>query len=213
MDWITQEQAKNAAKVGKIEALEMSLLHHEQGRDADAVELIDAIRDNEFYLGSNLCACCRRYDCDTDDAGDVCLLDENNKCCDGHFKKVDNAFDIMKANPTDTNIKAFQDAESKICEYIADVLAIERANSITKKEEVTYSVGDRFVDSNKEKYILSFVDGMVLVSLKDGWWWPQVEKVKDKRRISEKEFKKIAGLGGFVRYFDYQKGEKCTEHP
>ncbi|KKN75900.1 hypothetical protein LCGC14_0376080 [marine sediment metagenome] len=61
MDWITQEQAKQAAEQGELPSLECSLEHHQQGRDATKLELIMAIENGNCSMGGQLCACCSKY--------------------------------------------------------------------------------------------------------------------------------------------------------
>ena len=123
MNFITTEYVKAEAEKGKLPALKCSLLHHEQGRDADWVELRDAIENSSFTPNSTyLCACCKM----TNTYCRICPLGGIGKfssdCCGGMWKKADSAFMNLIRNYSNANFKAFQDAEAKVCAYIEDEL-------------------------------------------------------------------------------------------
>ncbi len=130
MDFLIPKYVKQKAKKGEIPALECSLLHHKQGRDADYVELRDAIEDNRFFLGWDSCSCCLKWACVE------CPLVSTNanieeRCCDGVYSAAKRAYEALKKDYSNANFKAFQDAEAKLCTYIEGVLEKKRAE---KKE-------------------------------------------------------------------------------
>ncbi len=124
MNWITTERVAEQAKLGEIPALECSLLHHEQGRDADWVELRDAIKDDKFNLGEDLCACCQSGDKRCAD----CLLG-SYWCRDSKEWNglKDSYFGLYQAVYSNANFKAFQEAEADLCTYIEGVIAKKKA--------------------------------------------------------------------------------------
>ncbi len=140
MDWITQEQAKQAAEQGELPALECSLEHHKQGQYAGTVELIIAIENGQFNVGGNSCACCHYKQMmggDTCFVGGICKLrnatDDNGYCCNGRYRDASRAFDIFIDDHSNANCKAFQDTEAKLCTYIEEV--IEKVKAKDKKCE------------------------------------------------------------------------------
>ncbi len=124
MKWITTDQAATAAKQGTIPALECSLEHHQQGRDADWRELRDAITRHNFHLQGELCAVCTG-DCTTCPLaiGKVAQM----YCCNKLWNKANMAFEVLRAYFSNANFRAFQEAEAGICRYIEEVLDKERA--------------------------------------------------------------------------------------
>jgi hypothetical protein len=96
--------------------------------------------------------------------------------------------------------------------------AIDKAKAELEKLEVTYSIGDRFVMSQRgssyegQKFIIVESDdgkGVKLASLRDGERWAYKQDVKDTRRITSDEFNKIGDNKDFTRYWDARKKEKC----
>lgn len=63
---------------------------------------------------------------------------------------------------------------------------------VTKKEEVTYKLGDKF-KNGREIYVLSQVDSnmVCLIGFKGGNRWENPIQVKDCNCITTKEFSKI----------------------
>ncbi len=126
MDFITTEQVQDAAEKGELPALEASLLHHQQGRDANWVELRDAIEDDRFFLGLDFCSCCLKWACDK------CPLTATNvdideRCCDGAYSAAKRPYEVLKRDYSNANFEAFQEAEGKICTYIEGVIAKKKA--------------------------------------------------------------------------------------
>ena len=138
MEWITEEQVKEAAKQGVIPALRCSLEHHQQGRDAPLFELIKAFRNNEFIADGCYCACCCRTDMSS---GTVvpcrdCPLwndTDGNHCCNGLWIETLHTLDVFVNDYSNANYEAFKKAESDVCNYIEEVLATEIAKEEAEK--------------------------------------------------------------------------------
>ncbi len=132
MDWITEKQAKEAAEKGTIPALECSLKHHEQGRDADYVELRDAMESRNFTLDYNHCSCCQLVGKTNGSASSECT-----KCVLGSdFCWVNTKWDLirdaiidLRNDYSNANFKAFREAEAELCKYIEKVLEVEKAKA------------------------------------------------------------------------------------
>lgn len=139
MNWLTKEQITAAAKEGKLPALRMSFEHHDQGAKATLRELLDALEDGLFNLGTGFCACCVR-------AGNKefgachencpkCPLHEPSDdlgCCGDLYDKADGAIEDLEDDHSNANFAAFQQAERAICDYISKVIEQEEAKA--KKE-------------------------------------------------------------------------------
>ncbi len=130
MDFLTTEYVAGQAKLGELRALECSLKHHEQGRDADWVELRDALESERFNLGGGLCAVCVKQN----DKCVGCPLniqpesnDTDEVCCGGSWGKAMYLVSILENYPSNANFKAFQDAEAEVCTYIKGVIAKKKA--------------------------------------------------------------------------------------
>ena len=138
MNWITQEKVKEQAQKGEMEALQCSLLHHQQGRDATRGGLVDAIEDDIFHLSNTLCACCRKYNtsCSKCPLTTISKGIARERCCDGVYSIADVAGKAFFANPSNENHKAFTEAESKVCDYIQGV--IDKKLAEEKKPELDY---------------------------------------------------------------------------
>jgi deoxycytidine triphosphate deaminase len=79
--------------------------------------------------------------------------------------------------------------------------------------EVTYSIGDRFVEDGKTgKYILVRVreNAVLLTRLDDGNRWTGHIDVKDDFFITPKEFLLISTHEKFVRYWDARLKQKVS---
>lgn len=129
MNFMTTEYVAEQAKLGELPALEMSLKHHEQGRDADWVELKDAIKGSEFALDSVLCASCLFAN---SECGKCCLATGDKQyafkaCCDGVWYEANCALSRLEDDYSNANFKAFQEAEAKVCTYIEAVLERKKA--------------------------------------------------------------------------------------
>lgn len=125
--WITEKDAKIAAKEGQIPALEMSLKHHQQPLDATKLELIQAIETKVFHLRGTLCACCLFDGLDGGCSNrKTCVLYTDQGCCNDLWQKANSAFQKLQNDYSNANFKAFQDAEAKVCDYIEGVLKKER---------------------------------------------------------------------------------------
>ena len=133
MNFLTQEEVKIAAEKGELPALECSLRHHQEGRDADYVELRDAIEKGHFNIDAELCACCvYAHDIAAKEGKskcDYCPLEvaEESCCCDGKWLSTCQAFLILIHDNSNANFKAFQDAEAKLCTYIKNVIDKKKA--------------------------------------------------------------------------------------
>ncbi len=136
MEWITQEQAKQAAEQGELPALECSLEHHKQGRNASKLELINAIAKGQFNVRGESCACCQvKGRGDSCPYGSDCPLKsrEGHYCCSDKWTDSQATFSNFKTDHSNANFKAFQQAEAKLCKYIEEV--IEKVKAKDKKCE------------------------------------------------------------------------------
>ncbi len=123
MDWITQNQAQEAAEQGELPALECSWEHHKQGRDATQDELIMAIISKDFGLGCRLCACCQLV-------GVMCYESKCKSCSLGQsfclhnevWQATNRPWEKLKNDLSNSNIKSFQQAEAELCTYIEGVI-------------------------------------------------------------------------------------------
>ncbi len=138
MDWITQEQAAEAAEQGELEALECSLEHHEQGRDSDWIELKETIENDKFCLSWELCACCRfvgKQDGFKDNGCRKCPLGDFF-CWDNIiWAKVGNSWAKLINSFSNANFKAFQEVEAELCTYIKRVIEKVKAKECEKCEK------------------------------------------------------------------------------
>ena len=125
MNWITREQVKEAAAKGTLEALQCSLKHHRQGRDALKLGLINAIVEGEFYITSGLCACCEKSLGATCTPDNGCPLEEGT-CCGGLWLDLADAFSKFATDHSNANFEAFQKAEADICAYIEGKIVEEK---------------------------------------------------------------------------------------
>ncbi len=154
MEFITQEYIKEQAQKGEMEALQCSLLHHQQGRDATRGELIDAIESEDFEMSAGFCACCKRYgpvdDCTTKLG--QCLL-YSDGCCGGIYKPIREEFRAFKNSLTKLLYIAFTEAESKVCDYIQGVIDKKQE----KKPELRH--GDYGENDNGKMFII--LDGVI----------------------------------------------------
>ncbi len=138
MNWITKEQATEAAKQGLIPSLECSLKHHQQGRDADYVELDLAI-GKEFDVTQQHCACCQLANIKENDIPwkpqncKRCVLGDgkhgSSGCCQGKWNRADSCLGRLSYR-TNASFAAFQKAEAEVCDYIEKILEQERAKVI-----------------------------------------------------------------------------------
>lgn len=140
MDWITKEYVAEQAELGEIPALECSLLHHQQGRDADWVELRDAIENGRFTIKVEFCSCCQAVG-NFKGSGTLpqkacpkCPLFDSPyraydiaHCCDGTWTELWYAHKILRGDYSNANFRAFQEAEGKVCDYIERVLELKKA--------------------------------------------------------------------------------------
>lgn len=70
------------------------------------------------------------------------------------------------------------------------------------KQEVTYSVGDRFIaDNSGDEYILAQPEErmLCLICLNDGCRWKDAVKVKNAVKVTESEFEVICGCCTFTK--------------
>jgi hypothetical protein len=149
MDWITKEYVAEQAKLGEIPALECSLLHHQQGRDADWVELKEAIKKGKFTIKDELCSCCQAVGNfkgsgkATQKACPECPLfvspyqPDNSHCCGGTWTDLAMwyTYEALTGDYSNANFKAFQEAEAKVCTYIERVLEQKRAEAKKEKKK------------------------------------------------------------------------------
>ena len=134
MDFITTKHVAEQAKLGEIPALECSLLHHEQGRDAPYNELITTILNGEFNIDSDHCASCLFVDTKCKKCclavGDSHLV--YKACCNGGWYKVASALNSLEKDYSYANFKAFQEAEAEVCTYIEGVIAKKEAEKVVE---------------------------------------------------------------------------------
>ena len=195
INWITQEQAREAAKKGDIEAVQCSLVHHKQILDASPEELGEAIDKGLVTVSAEHCACCKRgtsldgeskkcYNCPL---GGKTLLDNN--CCSGIWSVLDYAFSDFKKDKNEANHQALHEQGVKMCAFISEKLAE------LKKPKITYSTGDRFKHKrSEEKYMLAQARGdkISIVSLTTGHYYGiDAIKVCDMNRITQDELEGI----------------------
>ncbi len=138
MNWITEKQAAEAAKQGKIPALECSLLHWQQPGMVGYVELAAVMEDKQFHIGPAPCACCQIYNTG-ETCGDCPLLADTPKdgrcCCGGLYAVASNTYTSCERNHySNASMQAFQEAAAEVCKFIADVLEKEKAKEKKKCE-------------------------------------------------------------------------------
>lgn len=137
MEFITEEQIEQAVKQGSLASMECSLKHHEQGGKATLLELLNAYKNEEFTLHGKFCAACQiapRKDTNQTDCSNCELKDKSAKsgdCCGGLWRKASHAWNDFTSDPSNANLKAFQDAENEICIFISK--AIDKAKAELKK--------------------------------------------------------------------------------
>lgn len=151
MKWITREEIQEASK-DKMSALKMSLKHHEQGRDAGSLELQTAIKEKMFALGTTFCSICHSVS-----GCGMCVLTGKKKgCCDGLYNPLETAASTFKADPSNENLKKFQDAEAVVCRYIKGVIEKEEAK-LAEEQKPELRHGDTFA---KDDYlVVILIDG------------------------------------------------------
>ncbi|KKM61562.1 hypothetical protein LCGC14_1530540 [marine sediment metagenome] len=155
MNFITREQVKEAAAQGVLAALKCCLAHHEQGRDADWVELREAIKAIKFSLSSGFCASCRVVGSDCE----KCLLKGapavDRNCCDGKWDTASMHLTRLCDDYSNANFVAFQEAEAEVCKYIKKIIKQEEAKECKcKKPELRH--GDYGVDCQNNGRIALF---------------------------------------------------------
>lgn len=203
MDFLTQEHVKQEAAKGELAALKCSLLHHEQGRDAGKVELINALKKGEFELDTKFCACCQKFRHNNEGGCNKCTL--GYACCENYWSEAAMLLRNLIDDYSNANFKAFQEAATDLCTYIEGKIAECEAKE--KKPEVTYSIGDRFKGSSGEKDMIAITcKGVGMVDLKSGCLISGSHQVNDSRRITQKELGWFQG-GPKTRYWDAQKKE------
>jgi hypothetical protein len=127
VDWITKEQAKEAAEQGKIPALKCSRDHHHQGATCTRGELIDAVKSGQFNIDHELCACCLHYERPNRSKDCLsCPLKNSNPCCN-EWSTAFSQLCLFRSDDSVENFQAFQQAESKVCDYIQAVIEKEKA--------------------------------------------------------------------------------------
>lgn len=142
MKFMTEEYVKEQAKLGLIPALKCSLKHHQEGRDADYVELKRAIESNEFDVSISFCAMCQfqgkdkrgtKRNCET-----CCLSNDggNYVACHDLVQTAYCELRALRSDYSNARFKAFQDAEAATCKYIKAVIEQEEA----KAEELSKAV-------------------------------------------------------------------------
>jgi hypothetical protein len=176
MKWITREEVKEASK-DKMTALKCSLKHHEQGRDAGSLELQTAIKDELFDMTTGFCACCERFDvangCRTTNGICPLSVSEGSLCCDGVFMEAKTPYRHFYGNPSNENLKKFQDAEAEVCKYIEGV--IEKLLAEEKKQKPLLRAGDVAI-SNMGRACIVIGNGKDAVNhFEDGHTCPQGE--------------------------------------
>ncbi len=103
------------------------------------------------------------------------------------------------------------DTKSKLEQVRKDIASLQENEKKLKmaEEEVTYSIGDRFLYNSKTKMILAQMYGKIgFIELPSGTNWGNnnTSKVEDEGRITEKEMDRIWNRGTCKRYWDARKG-------
>ncbi|KKN08272.1 hypothetical protein LCGC14_1058370 [marine sediment metagenome] len=136
MDWITTEYVKQEAEKGELAALECSLKHHKQGRDAGYVEFISIVTIGRYHVKDEFCACCVRFKdihshyCADGHSNSCPLFAESSNvhhCCNGLWSQLRDIFDAFKKDMSLDNFNKLKEAEAKVCTYIEGVLEKKRA--------------------------------------------------------------------------------------
>jgi len=216
MDWLTLKQVEQAAKGTMLDAMKNSLLHHEQGRDADKSELMAVIRTDVLDPRcSPNCACCVKYTYPDRKQCPFSGCGCGSNCCEDNWNAVDLSFTALLADFSNTNLKAFRTAEDDLCVYIAGKIAeVEAAELAAKMVEETYSIGDRFVIGEHRvgsgrKLLLSETQPykyVHLIVLESGVSFGNLVEVHDNHRITDSEMTEIAGIPNpIIRYWDNAK--------
>ena len=113
------------------------------------------------------------------------LFDGEQRMCTKHFAHLEriNMAKLICSDGKEINISAETEQELR---------------AAFGKKEIFYKKGQRFVRNGIE-YILAFAGyGMVLIGLHDGHYWASPQPVKNHFKITEVEFDRIQGTGGFV---------------
>lgn len=216
MKWKTTEEVKEAAK-DKMSALKMSLAHHEQGRDCTRGELIDALDRKEFGITSEFCACCKMAGgpilCDK--KASCPLYKEKTSCCEGLWSKLDSVFMTFTNNPTPANFTAFQQAGSKICDYIQGVIDAEEAKlKALAKPKLRH--GDLWLSRNNQPKLIikSHLGQEFRVAGESHWWEHNPVEQDDTYTFIANIFDDIAKRGEELAEFDirgHHGGRLCAE--
>ncbi len=120
MNLITEQDAKQAAEQGLIPAIKCSILHHEQGRDMELVDLLVAIKEGKFGTSDEYCALCKwekqnRNKCPLKlDCGGYCI---------GEWFAIVDSLTLFQLDPSNANHTAFLKAESKMVARLEAELA------------------------------------------------------------------------------------------
>ena len=129
MNLITENDAKQAAEKGLVEAIKKSKEHHEQGRDMTSLELQVAIKDQTFDINEDFCALCQLFLL-KDDSCEKCPL---GFCLrprkESVYRNVADAYDKFTGDPSNANHQSFIGAEAAMVVRLeielAKVLAAE----------------------------------------------------------------------------------------
>lgn len=110
MEWIPREKIEAAGKKSLKAALEMSILHHLQLRQATSKKLQKAnTKWGNHIIGDDYCALCRRYAGKGEGCEKKCPLKDNSWICCSEWVAVWHLF-----CPTEETLSAFRQAETKL---------------------------------------------------------------------------------------------------
>ena len=122
-----------AAKKSRLTALLMSREHWQQMKQLGS-RIEYYAHTHEIGIGSDYCACCRRYGCDSDECMNVCPLSNGaecvrERCCHGEYDKF-----LTVKNDDDTTSEQWTTAAEAVIRDIDK--AIRRTRYALKKGKV-----------------------------------------------------------------------------
>ncbi len=107
---ITKQDAEQAAKQGKVEAIKISILHHKDPEKMTSLELQVAWKEDKFNLSAEFCDLCQKHNQGADRCTGCVLKD--NGCGNGLWHNASIAFGEFIKNPSNANYDAFLKAEA-----------------------------------------------------------------------------------------------------
>ncbi len=227
--WLTKEDVKEYA-TSPERAMDISVRHHQQNVDATEEEL----STQSGPLLEELCGMCAYHRKSNGDCYACPLERDGIRCYDKgqpyaeanrHWLSGDHAAFIKAETALLNKLKSLQsgdkgmDKKKKLEIQIAQnekdqeqLREVERELKARIAEaEVTYSIGDRFEKGGGKYIMVNTSRGYVnLINLGDGGRWTDEKPVKDRYRITQKEFDAISSSekGKFCRYWNQAKQEE-----